>query len=582
MMFKIFKYFRWQDWIGIVVILGLTIAEVLCDLTLPEYMVKILGSASLGMDEVWKYGLIVLGFVLASVCISIIISFIASKISSNLSMRLRKMVFEKVGTFSMAEINKFSTASLITRSTNDISQVQQVITMLMKLFLYAPIMAICAIIKITNINATLTFTTFMFVVIMFLFVATIMLLVMKKFMVMQKQTDELNNVARENLTGIRVVRANNAEEQQERKFQSVNNNLTSTNLYTNRVTAFMFPGMTLIMNGLNLALYWIGASLILDPSQAITYLQISEFSQYAVEVLMSFLFVGMLFVMFPRGNVSAKRILEVLQTTPSLKNGTVTQTPADVVGKVEFKNVSFKYPDAEEYVLKDVSFVAKTGQTVAFIGSTGSGKSTLINLVPRFYDATSGEVLIDDVNIKDYKFSLLNKKLGYIPQRSILFGGSVKENITYGNEQATDEEIEKALKVSQSKEFVDNLNGKLDFVVSQGGKNLSGGQKQRLSIARAIVKNPEILIFDDSFSALDYKTDRALRTALKENFSNTTKLIVAQRIGTILDADQIIVLEDGKVVGQGKHQDLMESCDVYKQIALSQLSKEELENGKKQ
>ncbi len=581
-MFKIFKYFRWQDWIGVVVIFGLTIAEVLCDLTLPEYMVKILGSASLGMSEVWKYGLIVLGFVLASVCISIIISFIASKISSNLSMRLRKMVFEKVGTFSMAEINKFSTASLITRSTNDISQVQQVITMLMKLFLYAPIMAICAIIKITNINATLTWTTFVFVLIMFLFVGTIMLLVMKKFMVMQKQTDELNNVARENLTGIRVVRANNAEKLQEHKFQDVNNNLTATNLYTNRVTAFMFPGMTLIMNGLNLALYWIGASLILDPSQAINYLQISEFSQYAVEVLMSFLFVGMLFVMFPRGNVSAKRILEVLETNPSLKNGTMAEPITDVVGKVEFKNVSFKYPGAEEYVLKDINFVAQAGQTIAFIGSTGSGKSTLINLVPRFYDATEGEVLIDDVNIKKYKFGLLNKKLGYIPQKSILFGGTVKENITYGNNDATNEEIEKALKVSQSKEFVDGLDGRLDFEVAQGGKNLSGGQKQRLSIARALIKKPEILIFDDSFSALDYKTDRTLRTELKENYQTTTKLIVAQRIGTILDADQIIVLDNGKVVGQGTHQELLENCEVYKQIALSQLSKEELENGKKQ
>lgn len=580
-MFKIFKYFSWKDWIGVAVIFLLTIAEVLCDLTLPEYMVKILGSASLGMSEVWKYGLIVLGFVLASVCISIVISFIASKISSGLSMRLRKMVFEKVGTFSMAEINKFSTASLITRSTNDISQVQQVVTMLMKLFLYAPIMAICAIIKITNINATLTWTTFVFVIIMFAFVGTIMLLVMKKFMIMQKQTDGLNNVARENLTGLRVVRANNAEKQQETKFQNVNNQLTATNLYVNRVTAFMFPGMTLIMNALNLALYWIGAKLILDPSQALNYLQISEFSQYAVEVLMSFLFVGMLFVMFPRGNVSAKRILEVLQTTPSLQNGTIAKSPNDIFGKVEFKNVSFKYPGAEEYVLKDISFVAQTGQTVAFIGSTGSGKSTLINLVPRFYDATDGQVLIDDVDIKDYKFGLLNKKLGYIPQKSILFGGSVKENITYGNSDAQEQDIEKALRVSQSKEFVDNLDNKLDFEIAQGGKNLSGGQKQRLSIARALINNPEILIFDDSFSALDYKTDRALRTALNKEYSNITKLIVAQRIGTILDADQIIVLDQGKVVGQGTHEQLMQNCEVYQQIALSQLSKEELEHGKK-
>ena len=581
-MFKIFKYFRWQDWLGLAVIFLLTIAEVQCDLTMPEYMVKIIGSMQAGMPEVWKQGLIVLGFVLASIAISIIISFIASRISSSLAKRLRKMVFEKVGTFSMAEINKFSIASLITRSTNDIGQVQQVITMMMKLFLYAPIMAISAIIKITNINATLTWTTFGFILIMFVFVGVIMMLSLRKFMVMQKQTDDLNNVARENLTGIRVVRANNAETLQESKFKQVNNKLTSTSLYLNRVTAFMFPGMQLIMNGLNLAIYWIGAELILNPSVMINYLQISEFSQYAVQVLMSFLFVGMLFVMLPRGNVSAKRILEVLNTMPSLTNGTETQSDNSERGVVEFKNVSFKYPDAQEYVIKNINFVAKQGQTVAFIGSTGSGKSTLINLVPRFYDPTDGEVYIDGKNIKEYKFSALNNKLGYIPQKSLLFGGTVKENITYGKEDATDADIAKALEVSQSKNFVDKLDGGLNFMVSQGGKNLSGGQKQRLSIARALVKNPEILIFDDSFSALDYKTDKALRKALKTNFENTTKLIVAQRIGTILDADQIIVLESGEMVGQGTHQELMHNCEVYKQIALSQLSKEELENGTKQ
>lgn len=581
-MFKIFKYFTWKDWIGVVIVFALTIAEVQCDLTMPEYMVKIIGSMPHGMSEVWKQGLIVLGFVLASIAISIIISFIASRISSGLSKRLRKMVFEKVGTFSMAEINKFSTASLITRSTNDISQVQQVITMMLKLFLYAPIMAISAIIKITNINATLTWTTFVFILIMFLFVGAVMLLSMRKFMVMQKQTDALNNVARENLTGIRVVRANNAEKQQETKFKNVNENLTSTSLYVNRVTAFMFPGMQLIMNGLNLALYWIGAELILNPEVMLNYLQISEFSQYAVQVLMSFLFVGMLFVMFPRGNVSAKRILEVLDTTPSLVNGIVTDTHTTETGTIEFKNVCFKYPDAEDYVLKNINFAVKQGQTVAFIGSTGSGKSTLINLVPRFYDCTEGEVLIDGQNIKDYKFSALNNKLGYIPQKSLLFGGTVKENITYGKEDATDQEINNALEVSQSKNFVDKLSGGLDFVVAQGGKNLSGGQKQRLSIARALVKNPEILIFDDSFSALDYKTDRALRLALKQNYKDTTKLIVAQRIGTILDADQIVVLDNGEIVGKGTHQELMQNCEVYKQIALSQLSKEELENGTKQ
>ena len=581
-MFKIFKYFRWYDWIGAVSVLLLTILEVRFDLKMPEYMVKILSSIAMGVKEVWKEGLFLLCYVLASISCSLVISFISSRISSGFSKRLRKAMFEKVGTFNMAEINMFSTASLITRSTNDINQVQQVTAMLLKLFLYAPIMAISALIKITSINAQLTWTTFIFIAIMFLFIAIAMLLLFKKFGLMQKQTDALNSVARENLTGIRVVRANNAEELQQSKFNKINNDLTSTSLFTNRVSAFVFPGMQLIMSGLTVAIYWIGAALMKDPANMLGYLQVNEFSQYATQVLMSFLFVGLIFIMIPRGNVSAKRILEVLNTTPNIKNGTLTESSNNVTGKVEFKNVCFKYPGANEYVLKNISFVANKGETVAFIGSTGSGKSTLINLVPRFYDCTEGEVFIDDENIQNYKFSTLNNKMGYIPQRSILFSGTVKENITYGKEDATDEQINKALEVSQSKDFVENLNGKLEFNIAQGGANLSGGQKQRLSIARALVKQPEILIFDDSFSALDYKTDRLLRLALKNNFANTTKLIVAQRIGTVLDADQIIVLEQGEMVGKGTHKELMKNCEVYKQIALSQLSKEELANGSKQ
>lgn len=580
-MFKIYKYFKWHDWLGALVILALTIIEVVCDLKLPEYMVKILSSINQGTSAVWAQGLEMLGFVLISVCLTVVTSYIASRISSGLSKRLRKQVFEKVGSFSMAEVNKFSTASLITRSTNDITQVQQVITMTLKLFMYAPIMAIMALLKITSINASLTWTTFIFVAIMFLFIGTIMLLIVRKYMIMQKQTDSLNNVARENLTGIRVVRANNAEKIQEAKFKNVNAKLTKTNLYVNRVSAFMFPGMQLIMNGLSLALYWVGATLILNPAVSINFLSISEFSQYAVQVLMSFLFVSMLFVMFPRGSVSAKRIIEVLNTQSSIVNGTKKPEKNELAGTVEFKNVSFKYPGAEEYVLKDVSFAAKPGSTVAFIGSTGSGKSTLINLVTRFYDCTSGDILIDGENIKEYKFGALNERLGYIPQKSYLFGGTVKDNLLYGKPDATTEEINEALEISQSKTFVDKLDGGLDFYVSQGGKNLSGGQRQRLSIARALIKKPEILIFDDSFSALDYKTDRELRIALNQHFNNTTKLIVAQRIGTILDADKIIVLEQGKVVGEGTHSQLMKACEVYKQIALSQLSKEELANGTK-
>ena len=578
-MFKIFRYFKWYDWLGMVGVFGLTVAEVLCDLKLPEYMVKILSSIGSNTEAVWQNGGMIMLYVAFSAVISVVISLISSLISSGFANRVRKNIFVKVGTFGMAEINKFSTASLITRSTNDVVQVKQVIMMVMRMFMYAPIMAVSALLKITAINATLSWTTFVFVLIMFAFVATIMILVVRKFILMQKQTDDLNNVARENLTGIRVVRANNAEKLQEAKFKKVNDNLTSTSLYVNRVTAFMFPGMQLIMNGLNIALYWIGASLILNPEITINFLQISEFSQYAVQVLMSFLMVSVLFIMIPRGSVSAKRINEVLDTNTLIKSGDLDPESSDLAGNIEFKNVSFKYPGAEESVLKDISFKVKTGETVAFLGSTGSGKSTLINLIARFYDCTDGEILIDGTNIKDYKFSSLNKRLGYISQKAYLFGGTIAENVAYGTPEATDEEIYDALDTAQAKDFVDRLDGKLQFVVSQGGKNLSGGQKQRISIARALIKKPEILIFDDSFSALDYKTDKALRMALNKKYANTTKLIVAQRIGTILNADKIIVLEEGKIVGEGTHQELMKKCNTYKQIALSQLSEEELENG---
>ncbi len=584
-MFKIFKYFKWYDWIGTLFIFGLTIAQVLCELELPEYMAKIveyivngsMGLNSLEVSEAWRLGLQMLGFVAIAAAISIITGYLASKIAAGLAKRLRKCVFEKVGTFSMAEINKFSTASLITRSTNDVTQVQQVITMALKLFMFAPVMAIAALIKIINLNVTLTWTTFAFIAIMFIFLGCLMLLIFKKFGLLQKQTDDLNSVARENLTGLKVVRANNAEQLQEEKFNKANNSLTNTNLSVNKVTGFMMPGLTLIMSCLQLAIYWIGALIIKDSSAALTYSGVTEFAQYAIQVLMSFMFVSTLFIIIPRGSVSAKRICEVLDTNPSIVNGTLIPD-TDVVGVVEFKNVFFKYPGAEEYVLEDVSFTAQRGQTVAFIGSTGSGKSTLINLVTRFYDATEGEILLDGVNVKDYKFKALNDKIGYIPQKSILFSGTIAENLRYGKPEATDEEIAKALKVAQADDFVDSLKGKVDFYVAQGGKNLSGGQQQRLSIARALIKNPEVLIFDDSFSALDYKTDRALRQSLAQDYSGTTKLIVAQRIGTILDADQIIVLDEGKVVGKGTHKELMKSCKVYQEIAYSQLSKEELEN----
>lgn len=577
-MIKILRYLKWYDWLGIFSIFGLTVSQVFCDLKLPEYMVKILSSIQSGTKEVWANGGMIMLYVSISIAISIVISFLSSIIASKFANRLRRQVFVHVGSFSMAEINKFSTASLITRSTNDVVQIKQVLMMTMRMFLYAPIMAIMALIKITSINATLSWTTFAFVAVMLAFVVLVMVLVLKKFLLMQKQTDELNNVARENLTGIRVVRANNAEKLQEEKFEETNRKLTQTNLFVNRVTAFVLPIMNLIMSGLNIALCWIGAALILNPEVNTNFLQITEFSQYAGEVLMSFLMVSMLFVMIPRGAVSAKRILEVLDTKSTIQSGTKTQGDGSV-GTIELKNVSFRYPGAEGYVLKNINLKIDRGQTIAFVGSTGSGKSTLINLVARFYDATEGEVVIDGTNIKNYRFSTLNAKLGYISQKSYMFNGTIAENVAYGMQDCTDEQINNALEIAQAKEFVDKLEGGLDFVIAQGGNNLSGGQKQRISIARALVRNPEILIFDDSFSALDYKTDKQLRAQLQQNYSKTTKLIVAQRIGTVLNADKIVVLENGEVVGVGTHSELMKNCDTYKQIALSQLSKEELENG---
>ena len=584
-MFKLFKYFKFWEWVGCIVVLGATVGRVLCELELPGYMAQLIGyiagSVQYGLPlssaQVWQIGGKMLGFVAASIVIAIACNYLSSIISTGVAKRLRSAMFNKVGTFGMSEINKFSTASLITRSTNDISQVQQLITMFLRMFMFSPIMAITAIIKICALNVTLTWVTFAFVGGMFIFLAVLMLLVFKKFGVMQKQTDALNGVARENLTGLRVVRANNAEAYQQQKFEQTNSKLASTTLYVDRAWGVLMPFMTLVMSGLQLAIYWIGAFLIKDPAAMLNYAGVTEFAQYAVQVLMSFTMISAMFVLVPRAAVSARRVTEVLNTPTSLTSGSFNGT-TEVTGKVEFKNVSFKYPGAEEYVLEDISFTAKRGQTVAFIGSTGSGKSTLVNLITRFYDATEGEVLLDDINVKEYKFGTLNKKLGYIPQKAILFSGSVYENITYGAPEATNQDIEKALEVSQSKDFVEKLSGKMNFYVAQGGKNLSGGQKQRLSIARALVKNPEVLIFDDSFSALDYQTDKKLRTELAKHYADVTKIVVAQRIGTILSADQIIVLDNGKMVGKGTHKQLIKNCKVYQEIAYSQLSKEELDN----
>ncbi|MTM91834.1 ATP-binding cassette domain-containing protein, partial [Turicibacter sanguinis] len=488
-----------------------------------------------------------------------------------------------VESFSMQEINQFSNASLITRSTNDITQVQMVFAMGLQVMIKAPILAVWAILKILGKNFEWSLVTAGAVCVLLVMLSIILIFAVPKFKIIQGLTDNLNLVTRENLTGIRVVRAYNAENYQEEKFENANNILTRTHLFTGRIMAIMGPGMTLIMSGLSLAIYWIGAYLIeaADRMDKIgLFSDMVVFSSYSIQVVMAFMMLTMIFIMLPRATVSAKRIMEVLNTPLSIVDGT-KQAPTDRVGEVEFRNVSFKYPDAEEYVIENISFKANRGETVAFIGSTGSGKSTLINLVPRFYDATEGEVLVDGMNVKDYKQSDLNNKLGYVSQKAVLFAGTVESNIAFGDngrQMAKLDQVKKAITIAQGRDFVEKMDRTYHSSIAQGGSNVSGGQKQRLAIARAICRDPEIYIFDDSFSALDYKTDRVLRAALRQETKDATHLIVAQRIGTIIHADKIIVLDEGKMVGIGTHQELLKNCEVYRQIAYSQLSKEELEH----
>lgn len=572
-MIKLLKYFRAKDWILSVVILGFIVCQILLDLALPDYMGKIVDLIEQQgtINEILIQGLKMLGIVAGSVLSTIIVSYLAARVAAGFAKRVRRAVFTKINSFSMEEMEKFSTASLITRTTNDITQIQQVITMFLRMALSAPVMAIGAIVKIVGKSATLSWITAVAIILLLSILIMIFSLVSPKFKKMQKLTDKINGVTRENLTGIKVVRAYNAEKIQEEKFDKVNTELTKTDLFINRVFSIMTPGMQLIMGGLSLAIVWVGAYLIAGGSISLAVM--TTFTQYAMKVIISFLMLSVLFIMVPRGFVSGNRIYEVLKTENKIINGTVTTSEEE--GTIEFKNVSFKYPDSDDYVLKNISFSVNKGETVAFIGSTGSGKSTLINLVPRFYDATEGEVLVDGINVKEYDLNSLYKKLGYVPQKSFLFSGTVEENIKYGDENATEEQVNHALKTAQAS-FVEKLEGGLNYPISQGGKNVSGGQRQRLAIARAIVKKPEIFVFDDSFSALDYKTDKALRKALKKETAGATSLIVAQRIGTIMDANKIIVLDKGEMVGIGTHKELMENCKVYQEIAYSQLSKEEL------
>lgn len=585
-MLRIFKNFRKQEVVLALFSVVFVVAQVWLELKLPDYMREItslITTQDSAMHDILIAGGKMLLCAFGSLLVTVLVAVCASRIASNFSAIVRGKLFDKVQSFSMEEIGRFSTASLITRSTNDVTQVQMLIVMGLSIMLRAPIMAVMAILKIVDKSWQWTLSTGVAVVVLLIVVIICVSLCMPKFKRLQSLTDDINQVTRENLTGLNVVRAYNAEGYQEEKFEKVNKDLTETHWFTSKTMAFMMPTIMLIMNGLSLAIYWIGAVLINDAQDLqgkfSLFSDMVVFSSYAMQVVMSFMMLVMIFIMLPRASVAAKRILEVLDTEPSIEDGTRDTFPVMKDGEVEFKDVSFKYPDAEEYVLEHISFSAKKGETIAFIGATGCGKSTAINLIPRFYDVTDGEVLVDGVNVKEYTQEALHNKIGYVSQKAILFSGTIAENVAYGENgkaPATQDDIVMAVKVAQASEFVEKKDQGYDGYVAQGGSNFSGGQKQRLSIARAIARQPEILIFDDSFSALDYKTDRILREALRKECKNATKIIVAQRIGTIRDADNIIVLDDGQIAGMGTHDELMKNCEVYQEIAYSQLSKEEL------
>ena len=623
-MLRILKYLSKAEIGQMLIALVTIVGQVYFDLKLPDYMSDIttlVETPGSHMKDIWIAGGKMLLISLGSAACAIITGYIAARVAASFTQRLRSLEFRKVESFGPAEMSKFSTASLITRSTNDVTQVQMFITMGLQLIVKSPIMAVWAVCKIAGEGFEWTLATGIAVVILLAAIVIMMAMVMPKFKAMQALTDNINLVARENLTGLRVVRAYNAEDYQEAKFTKANKDLTDTQLFTNRVMAFMMPLMNTIMNGLMLAVYWIGTYLI-DAAglkdKLTVFSNMVVFSNYSVQVIMSFLLMSMVFVLWPRADVSAQRVLEVLDTDPIVKTG--TKTAADVArlgggktGTVEFRNVSFTYPGSREATLEGIDFIAEKGQTVAFIGSTGSGKSSLINLVPRFYDTSQGQVLVDGVDVRDYDLKALRDKIGYVPQQSVLFKGTVASNVSYGDQPGDPAEVEMAdtstpagrkreaaliaageavegadipaeqlnrvkaaADVAQASEFVARMGGGYSAAIAQGGSNVSGGQKQRLSIARAVYRHPEILIFDDSFSALDFKTDREVRDALAREAKDSTKLIVAQRIGTIMNADRIVVLDDGKVVGQGTHKELLDNCDVYRQIAESQLSQSEL------
>lgn len=594
-MIKLLKYMKPIYWLYSLVVIALVIVQVYCDLEMPDKLGIIISQASIiqklganatpeliaaAKQEIWHNGLIMLGLTLASVGATILVCFLSAKIAAGFSAEVRKQVYKKVESFSMSEIDAFSTSSLITRSTNDITQIQMVIVMVMRMAVAAPIYSIYGIVKALQVEgaSSLGFIVIISIVTLTLLVVAIFVAVLPKFKKIQTLTDRLNLVTRESLTGLRVVRASNAHRFESDKFKVANDNITKNNLFVNRIFSVFSPGMRVIMNFTSLAILWIGAYKVFENPLFIGY--VFTFQQYTMMIVMGFMQLTMIIIMVPRGAVSGKRIKEVLESTPTIVDPVLDNDSKETtgLGTVEFKNVAFGYDGGEEEVIKEISFKVERGETLAIIGGTGCGKTTLINLIPRFFDAKSGEVLVDGINVKDYKQVDLRAKIGYVPQKAILFSGTIRSNLEFGKKDLNDAEIAEALAIAQATDFVAEIG--YDAPVAQGGTNFSGGQKQRLSIARAIVKKPEILIFDDSFSALDLKTDKLLRQALQAKIKETTNIIVAQRIGTILHADKIIVLDEGRMVGYGKHQDLLKNCPVYQEIAYSQLSKEELEDAR--
>jgi len=581
-MIKLVKYFRKKDVLCILACLLLVIFQVWLELRMPEYMssiTKLVTTDGNEMKEIIKQGLLMLLCAGGSMITAILVGFFASKLSASFAARLREKVFKQVQSFGVAEVKKFSTASLITRTTNDVTHVEMFISMGLQMLIKAPIMAIWAISKIIDKSIELSSLVAGGVLILLLTVLSIMIVVAPRFKLIQKYIDGINNSTRENLMGIRVIRAFNAEKFQEDRFNKVNDELLDTSLTVQKTFALMMPMMNFVMHFLTLGIYFIGSLLIVNAGMVAKidlFSNVVVFSSYGIQVIMSFLMLALIFMIYPRANVCSIRINEVLNEDISVVDG-INSKPKEV-GTVHFNNVSFKYPDADEYLLKNISFDVKKGETVAFIGSTGSGKSTLINLIPRFYDVTDGEILVDGVDVREYKIDTLNEIISYVSQKAVIFTGTVKENVSFGGKEISEGRVKEAIKVAQAEDFVKKMEEGLDAYIARGGTNVSGGQKQRLSIARAIAKNPEIYIFDDTFSALDYQTDAKLRKELKKYTKGATILIVAQRIGTIMNADKIIVLDNGECVGMGTHKELLKNCEVYKEIALSQLSKEELDN----